>query len=122
MSKDKRITVVEPDPASQPGGVEGRPSRAEAEAAVRTMIRWTGDDPDREGVVGTPDRVVRAYEDFYAGYSQDPAAILRKAFDSHDLTTLQLRRHHQARCDGLAVEHDRAATALTLETGALGTR
>lgn len=85
MSKDNRITVVGPDEAPKPakpgGGVEGRPSRDEAEAAVRTMIRWTGDDPDREGVMGTPARVVRAYEDFYAGYDQDPAAILRKALE-----------------------------------------
>lgn len=44
-----------------------RPSRPEAEAAVRTLIEWAGDDPDREGLLGTPDRVVRAYEEFFAG-------------------------------------------------------
>mgnify|MGYP003571220249 CR=1 FL=1 len=44
-----------------------RPSREEAEAAVRTLLRWTGDNPDREGLLDTPDRVVRAYEEFFAG-------------------------------------------------------
>src|SRR5918994_1598047 len=52
-----------------------RPSRDEAEAAVRTLIRWAGDDPDREGLVGTPDRVVRSYEEFFGGY--DEVVVLR---------------------------------------------
>lgn len=58
-----------------------RPSRAEVEAAFRTIIRWTGDDPDREGLVETPARAARAYEEFFRGYDQDPAAILRKTFE-----------------------------------------
>jgi GTP cyclohydrolase I len=58
-----------------------RPSRAKAEAAVRTLIEWAGDDPDREGLRGTPDRVVRAYEEFYAGYQEDPIAILERTFE-----------------------------------------
>ncbi|HSV30148.1 MAG TPA: GTP cyclohydrolase I FolE [Candidatus Omnitrophota bacterium] len=62
----------------------GRPSRAEAEAAVRTLIRWAGDDPDREGLVGTPDRVVRSYEEFFAGYTQDPVEILQRMFEETD--------------------------------------
>jgi GTP cyclohydrolase IA len=49
-----------------------RPPREEAEDAVRTLIRWSGDDPDREGLVGTPARVVRAYEEWFAGYFEDP--------------------------------------------------
>ncbi|MDZ4734903.1 MAG: GTP cyclohydrolase I, partial [Rhodospirillaceae bacterium] len=49
-----------------------RPDRAEAEAAVRTLIRWAGDDPDREGLAGTPARVARAYEEFFSGYDIDP--------------------------------------------------
>ena len=53
-----------------------RPRRAEAEAAVRTLIEWAGDDPDREGLKGTPERVVRAYEEFFAGYCEDPVALL----------------------------------------------
>jgi GTP cyclohydrolase I len=61
-----------------------RPARDEAIAAVRTLIRWAGDDPDREGLVETPDRVVRAYEEFFSGYSQDPAEILAKTFSEVD--------------------------------------
>jgi GTP cyclohydrolase I len=60
---------------------EGRPSRAEVEQAVRTLIRWTGDDPDRDGLVETPSRVARAYEDLFSGYSDDAASFLRKTFD-----------------------------------------
>jgi GTP cyclohydrolase I len=59
----------------------GRPTREEAEAAVRTLLRWTGDDPDREGLLGTPDRVVRAYEEWFAGYGEDPVAILERTFE-----------------------------------------
>ncbi len=58
-----------------------RPGRADAEDAVRTLIAWAGDDPDREGLVGTPDRVARAYEEFFAGYREDPAALLRTTFE-----------------------------------------
>jgi len=62
----------------------GRPSRAEAEAAVRTLIRWAGDDPDREGLAGTPDRVVRSYEEFFAGYEVDPVELLQRTFEEVD--------------------------------------
>src|ERR1700759_5571050 len=58
-----------------------RPSREEAEAAVRTLIRWAGDNPDREGLLGTPDRVVRAYEEFFSGYDDDPREMLRRTFE-----------------------------------------
>ncbi len=64
--------------------VRDRPSRAEAELAVRTLIRWAGDDPDREGLVGTPDRVVRSYEEFFAGYDEDPVAMLERTFEETD--------------------------------------
>jgi GTP cyclohydrolase I len=57
-----------------------KPSRGEAEAAVRTLIRWAGDDPDREGLIDTPGRVVRAYEEFFAGYLQDPREVLARTF------------------------------------------
>ena len=60
---------------------EHRPSRADAEAAVRTLIRWAGDNPDREGLLETPKRVVRAYEEFFSGYGQDPQKILSRTFD-----------------------------------------
>ena len=58
-----------------------RPSREEAEAAVRTLIKWIGEDPDREGLVDTPKRVVKAYEDLYSGYRKDPAAPLERVFE-----------------------------------------
>ena len=64
--------------------LEGRPSRAEAEAAVRTLLRWTGDDPDREGLIDTPSRVVRAYEEFFAGYATDPVELLARSFEETD--------------------------------------
>lgn len=57
-----------------------RPSREEAEAAVRTLIRWAGDNPDREGLLETPKRVAKAYEELFAGYAKDPAEILAKTF------------------------------------------
>jgi len=57
-----------------------RPSRSEAEQAVRTLLRWAGDDPDREGLLDTPDRVVRAYEEWFAGYDEDPVKILERTF------------------------------------------
>jgi len=63
---------------------QSRPTRAEAEEAVRTLIRWAGDDPSREGLVGTPDRVVRSYEEFYAGYNEDPVEILKRTFEETD--------------------------------------
>jgi GTP cyclohydrolase I len=60
---------------------EDGPARAEAEEAVRTLIRWAGDDPTREGLLDTPSRVVRAYEEFFAGYHEDPEEILRRTFE-----------------------------------------
>ncbi len=58
-----------------------RPSRKEAEAAVRTLLRWAGDDPTREGLLATPDRVVRSYEEFFSGYGLDPEEILARTFE-----------------------------------------
>jgi GTP cyclohydrolase I len=58
-----------------------RPSRGEAESAVRTLIRWAGDDPDREGLLGTPGRVVRAYQEWFAGYDEDPRDYLKRTFE-----------------------------------------
>jgi GTP cyclohydrolase IA len=59
----------------------GKPDRAEVEAAVRTIIRWSGDNPDRGGLIDTPARVTRAFEEAFVGYTQDPVATLRKSFD-----------------------------------------
>jgi GTP cyclohydrolase I len=61
-----------------------RPTRAEAEAAIRTLLRWAGDDPNREGLVDTPARVARAYEEFFAGYEVDPVALLERTFEETD--------------------------------------
>lgn len=58
-----------------------RPSREEAEAAVRVMLRWAGEDPDREGLVDTPARVVRAYDDWFSGYKEDPMDYLSRTFE-----------------------------------------
>jgi GTP cyclohydrolase I len=58
-----------------------KPTRKEAEDAVRTLISWAGDDPKREGLIETPKRVVKSYEEFYAGYDKDPAEILSKVFE-----------------------------------------
>jgi len=61
-----------------------RPSQTEAEDAVRTLIRWAGDDPTREGLIDTPTRVVRAYDEFFAGYGSDPVEILQRTFEETD--------------------------------------
>ncbi|OAN64010.1 GTP cyclohydrolase I FolE [Magnetospirillum moscoviense] len=71
-------------PAELRPHLKDRPAREEAEAAVRTLLRWAGDDPDREGLVGTPERVVRAYEEFFEGYEQDPVEILQRTFEETD--------------------------------------
>ena len=77
-----------PDITTIPNGhmqaERGRPSRAEAEQAVRTLLRWTGDDPDREGLLDTPKRVVKAYEEFFAGYRDDPVEYLQRTFEETD--------------------------------------
>lgn len=58
-----------------------RPTRAQAEGAVRTLIQWAGENPDREGLRGTPARVVRAYEEWFAGYFEDPREYLQRTFE-----------------------------------------
>jgi len=62
-------------------GVDQRPTREEAEAAVETLIRWMGETPGREGLVDTPARVVRAWEEFCAGYDEDPTSLLTRTFE-----------------------------------------
>jgi GTP cyclohydrolase IA len=61
-----------------------RPTREEAEAAIRTLLRWAGDDPTREGLIDTPARVARAYEEFFEGYAIDPVALLERTFEETD--------------------------------------
>ncbi len=79
-----------------------RPSRAEAEAAVRTLIRWAGDDPQREGLIATPERVVRAYDEFFQGYGTDPALLLRRTFsetDGYDEMVVLRDIHFESHCE-----------------------
>jgi len=78
------LTTRARPPAGPTATTTRRPSREEAEAAMRTMLLWAGDDPDREGLVDTPARVVRAYEEFFAGYEQDPVELLARTFEETD--------------------------------------
>ena len=68
-------------PAPQLAKPADRPSQAEVEAAVRVLLRWTGDDPDREGLVDTPKRVAKAYREMFSGYAMDPADELGRTFE-----------------------------------------
>jgi GTP cyclohydrolase I len=91
---------------------QGRPTRAEAEAAVRTLIRWVGDDPARPGLSETPQRVIRAYEEWFNGYGRDPAVLLERTFDEtgnydqmvglHDIPFHSVCEHHMAAITGKA--------------------
>ena len=89
-----------------------RVSRAEAEEAVRTLIRWAGDDPFREGLRDTPARVARAYEEWFAGYRSNPADVLSRTFDEvagydepvllRDVPVQSVCEHHMAPIRGVA--------------------
>lgn len=89
-----------------------RPSRAEAEAAVRTLIGWAGDDPSRPGLKDTPSRVARAYEEWFLGYDQDPVELLERTFDEiggyneavelHGIRFHSFCEHHMAGIEGTA--------------------
>jgi GTP cyclohydrolase I len=76
VNKVTRITDLFPAEAHNKA-----PTREEAEAAVRVLIRWAGDDPDREGLRDTPRRVAKAYRELYAGYEQDARAVLDRVFE-----------------------------------------
>lgn len=82
MKKDvyEMDAIVKPVDLAQ-DKVSRRPSRAEAERAVRTLIAWAGDDPDREGLIDTPKRVAKAYDEFFSGYDDDPVAELDRTFE-----------------------------------------
>ena len=103
MSPRKRERPSKSDTSSpKPTPLDGRPSREQAEAAVRTLLQWVGDDPDREGLVGTPSRVVRAYEDWYSGYRDDPVDFLRRTFkEVHDYDEMIVLRdiHFESHCE-----------------------
>ncbi len=79
------MNIVTPAPGRTSTAVsEARPSREEAELAVRTLLRWAGDDPNREGLLETPKRVTRAYEEFFVGYDVDPVGLLARTFEETD--------------------------------------
>ncbi|MCC7251222.1 GTP cyclohydrolase I FolE [Hyphomicrobium sp.] len=71
--KNKLIKVTAPEVSA--------PTREEAEAAVRTLLRWAGDNPERDGLLETPERVAKAFEEYFRGYKDDPEAILQKTFE-----------------------------------------
>jgi GTP cyclohydrolase I len=75
------VNIITP---ALPIAAKNRPSREEAEAAVRTLLRWAGEDPTREGLRDTPARVVRSYDEFFAGYAVDPVALLARTFEETD--------------------------------------
>src|SRR5215218_4712995 len=89
---------------------EKRPSRGETEQAVRTLIRWAGEHPEREGLLDTPRRVVRAYEEWFEGYDQDPVEILQRTFEDvggydeivalRDIPFQSCCEHHMAAIQG----------------------
>ena len=84
------------------GPLTSRPTREEAEDAVRTLIAWTGDDPTREGLVDTPKRVVKAYDEFFKGYKEDPNQVLDKTFgdvEGYDDMVVQKNISIQSHCE-----------------------
>lgn len=81
---------------------QNRPSADEAMDAVRTLIRWAGDNPTREGLIDTPKRVVEAYREFYAGYAENPEAILAKTFEEvagYDEVVLLKNMQFESHCE-----------------------
>ena len=117
---NESANMLECDPAISPPvaavparitAAPARPSRAEAEAAVRTLIRWAGDEPSREGLLATPARVARAYEEWFCGYRQDPASLLARTFEEvggyddlvmlRDIPLQSTCEHHMAAIRGV---------------------
>jgi GTP cyclohydrolase I len=79
---DSFLNIQTPKPkAVKAKSSSKKPSRSEAEAAIRTLLLWAGEDPDREGLMDTPARVARSYEEFFRGYGEDPVAILQRTFE-----------------------------------------
>jgi GTP cyclohydrolase I len=80
--EDQSLNKVSAPGSREDAGVsQPLPTQTEAEAAVRTLIRWAGDNPDREGLLDTPSRVARSYGEFFKGYTEDPVAILERTFE-----------------------------------------
>jgi GTP cyclohydrolase IA len=84
MASKPELRPVSPKSAAARNAAARRPSRAEAEAAVKTLIEWAGDDPAREGLKGTPARVTRAFEEYFSGYDTDPVELLQRTFEETD--------------------------------------
>ncbi len=85
MDAPSRLARVDVDATGSDANIPTvRPRREEVEAAVRTLIRWTGDNPDREGLRDTPRRVVDSFLEFFAGYEADPVEVLRRTFEETD--------------------------------------
>ncbi|MGE0221673.1 MAG: GTP cyclohydrolase I FolE [Acetobacteraceae bacterium] len=76
--------VTSPNRRAAPVVSPAKPTREEAEDAIRTLLRWAGDDPNREGLLDTPARVARAFEEFFVGYSVDPVSLLERTFEETD--------------------------------------
>ena len=107
------IRAGTPPPAEgAKSGPADRPSPGEAEAAVRTLIRWAGDDPDREGLLDTPGRVIRSYREMFAGYEVDPRESLERTFEEvggydqmvllRDIRFVSFCEHHMLPVVGVA--------------------
>lgn len=75
------MNVLTRPATTTPQSTPAQPSREQAEEAVRVLLRWAGEDPTREGLRDTPSRVVRSYEEFFAGYHTDPVALLERTFE-----------------------------------------
>ena len=91
--------------------------------AVRTLLRWAGDDPTREGLVGTPDRVARAYEEFFAGYHDNPVEILSRTFEEtegYDELVLLKDIRFESHCEHHMVPIIGTATSRTSQSGVVG--
>ena len=85
MSAGKPVSIVDDaEPVKEAARAPRGVGRAEAEEAVRALIRWAGDDPGREGLSATPERVVRAFEEYFSGYRHDPVAVLERTFEEHE--------------------------------------
>ena len=81
MRLTERTSVTDVERTLKDAAAKPRPSREEAEEAVRTLLRWAGDDPTREGLLDTPGRVVRSYEEYFSGYNEDPVEIMKRTFE-----------------------------------------
>ena len=85
-----------------------RPSQAEAEAAVRTLLAWAGEDPNREGLLDTPKRVVNAYREFFKGYEEDPIEALSRTFEEvagYDDLVMLRDIEFNSHCEHLSLIH-----------------